>query len=172
MGRLFAPLPEETITVPITSSQYFTFPAGVTKANFSGRGERGEDGGEYLVQEYSYGYAKVTYYRDGREPLSEFGGGYGSGPTPSNYCTSQNYSSGAISSIETCYTYTDQSYWETYPPSSGSSSRIASLGLTFPGSYGNVTPQTVSFTNITVVPGTQYFCSIAPGGRITITYTQ
>jgi hypothetical protein len=160
----------QQITQTFTSSTTWVCPAGVTNLEtVSGYGARGNDEYDYLVAAYQGGYATETYYRDGRVE-SDFGSiPFTYGNEPADYCKTTEYSSNhpsGISHTTTCYSYSDASYYETQPTTTGSST--LAFGKTFPGSYGDVQPSTTTYSNIAVVPGQSYTLTVR--GRITLNY--
>lgn len=170
MARLF-PAGGDPKTVVINSSRHWVAPAGIFLIDADGYGQRGTDADSQYVEAYTGGYLTVTYYRDGRQPTTSGGSiPFTYGSVPSDYCEAAQYSSGAISKIETCYSFTDQSYYEDYPASYGASA--TAFQKVFPGSYGNVPQNTVEYKNIAVVPGNSYFINVPSGGVVRITYIQ
>lgn len=159
-------------TKVFNQSENWPVPAGVTRIELAtGYGAQGEDAGEYYVEQYDrYYYNKQTERSTGfvveTNPVYD---GIHSGSKPGDFCGPvNNIPSGTYSTTQTCFTHIDSSYWDSYDATTGASA--TGFGRAFPGSTGDVAPNTTQHSNITVTPGQTYPVVIPSGGRITITY--
>lgn len=158
----------QLVTVAFDKNGTLVVPAGVSSVSVSGYGARGTDGFSGTVSRYRrtqviHRYVDYVYRRTDTDL------GYGFGSMPGSYCEPEIIISPG-NSVQECMIYSDASYTENRPPTTGASA--TGLGKTFPGSYGNTAPALTSFTNVPVTGGASYNIVVPAGGLITVTYYQ
>jgi hypothetical protein len=158
-------------TQTFTSNATWTAPTSVSSlVSLVGKGGTGQPESEQYMLRYT---SQTNIYKrrrsDGVVEVT-----YGSiqthiGSAPSDYCLSPIQTPGdpVYSESWTCVDYTDTSYWQYIPPTTGDST--TGFGKTFPGGYGGpASPAT--YNEVAVTPGQSYSLVIPSGGSITISY--
>lgn len=169
--RMLAAGTARLITQTFTANGTIIIPLGVSTVDMSGNGARGTDASSGTVSRYKITQV-IHRYANGEYRRTDTDMGYGYGPMPASYCNPVQPTSDG--SVQSCMIYTDASYSENRPPTTGASA--TALGKTFPGSYGNTTPAVTSFSAVLVTGGTpvtggtRHNILVPSGGSITISY--
>lgn len=170
--------PTTKVYTNANNGQTITIPANVSNLTLlSGQGGTGNASYREWVTYWSEKKTTYNQRNDQGGIVNELDGGttYGyTSPVPTSYCgPNAPYSSnGVINYTQTCYTYTDMSFWYTNPATTGATSTMTGPnGFSKSWVGGNGGPATsTSEANVTVVPGGQYVLNIPPGGSITLSY--
>lgn len=151
-----------------TSNEQFIVPAGVTSVNMSGRGARGTDEGFIPIGGYNTAFTTTSYQSNGNSDTTSGSLGFSAGPVPFDYCET-GPGGGIYAYTVTCYYYTYEERQEYRPATTGAAA--TAIGRSFPGSTGNVTPATTTFSNVPVTAGGSGYPIVVPsGGTITISW--
>lgn len=154
------------------TNQSVTIPAGVTNLVLvSGQGAPGTPASSDLRHAYSRMTTVYNQRNDigGQVLTNTTGPEYFGGITPADYCDPQTayMQNGVVNYTQTCYAFTDASYYDTIPATTGANA--TGFGKTFPGGVGGPA-SAVSFNDVAVVAGQPYNMVIPAGGSITISY--
>lgn len=148
----------------------WTRPAGVTVADISGYGSRGQDAsmssGYYYVTRTIY----ATRRSNGvREVVFTSSPEFRVGPSPGAYCdpVGNTPTDPVYSSNQTCYSISGAVGPSPTPATRGASA--SGLGKTFQGSLGNVPQTTTTFTAVPVTASSNPIV-VPTGGTITISW--
>lgn len=162
----------QLVTKEFTANGTLVVPGGVSSANISGYGARGQNAtsGSAIIRENKTIYATR---RDNGVREAVFSDRYivvyrGQ----QAYCDPINITptDPTHSSNQTCYAY--DLYSESPPEPATRGASATGLGKTFAGSLGNVQQTETSFANVPVTGGASYNIVVPAGGRITVTYYQ
>ncbi|QYG03892.1 hypothetical protein [Massilia sp. NP310] len=156
----------QPVTATFDKNGPLVVPAGVSSVSISGYGARGTDGFSGTVRRYRrtqviHRYVDYVYRRTDTDL------GYGFGSMPGSYCEPETIFSPG-NSVQECMIYSDASYTENKPPTTGTSA--TGLGKTFPGSYGDTAPAKTSLPSVPVTGGASYNIVVPAGGLVTVTY--
>jgi hypothetical protein len=160
----------QTKTQTFTASGNFIVPTTTTKMeSLVGIGARGQASTTRYVRAYRMDITTYNYYSSAGQTIAVANGSsYGDGPVPANYCDSPVPT--ANGTTYNCYTFTDASYYDTNPATTGASS--TAFGKNFPGSTGNVAPAVTTFTAVPVTSGQSYPITVPAGGYVTLTWLE
>lgn len=160
------------VTKTFTANGTLAIPANVVSVNLSGFGARGSDASEVLIDAYTTTITTTLTRRDGGpSEYTVVDGGLSYGNPRSDYCDPPRaLASPTYSTARDCYAFSDASYYESQPATTGASA--TAIGKSFPGSTGNTAPAITTFNNVAVTPGGSYNVVVPAGGSITISYYQ
>lgn len=156
-----------TITIPATVGNLTLL---------TGQGGTGSPASEYYVDYYSQKTTTYNQRNDQGGVIVTLDGGttYHYGTTPDDYCgpTTPYTQNGVTNYTQTCYDFTDLSYWDSSPATTGPSTTMTGpngFSRTWAGGLGGPASATTA-ENVAVVPGGQYVLNIPAGGSITMSY--
>lgn len=182
---MFAMLAKQRLKTTLTFIANGVWKAPVTTnkvITVTGKGAAGTPGQDaysdpsvtmYRIERYRQQYTRQadgSYIQDGSPALftvSEYSYTDTSTGKPPDYCEP------ASGPVYYCHSYvwgsqtTPGTYYPAVPPTTGASA--TAFGKTFPGGTG-VAATPVTFTNVPVMPNTQYTLAVPSGGSVQFTY--
>lgn len=168
---------QKPVSKTYTSNQTITLPANVTNlVLLTGQGGKGTPSSERYVRFYSKKTTTYNQRNDQGGTVVALDGGttYHNGVTPTDYCDPQSpyIQNGVTNYTWNCFDFTDLSYWETTPATTGGTTTMTGpngFSRSWAGGYGGPA-QSQTTENVTVVGGGQYVLTIPSGGSITLSY--